>query len=107
VSTVNDTDRGSGWAPAPGSVARHNWPLLARWAWWLAHRPGLVALVALLVMIRVQLGPLLATTLVALVVIVLVVWWRAHPASYHRTAGGCCWGCGARSGPTGSAGAPP
>ena len=37
-----------GWAPAPGSVARKNWPLAARWAWWLVHRPALVATLAAL-----------------------------------------------------------
>jgi S-DNA-T family DNA segregation ATPase FtsK/SpoIIIE len=68
-------------------VARHNWPLILRWAWWLAHRPGLVALVALVVAVRVQLGPLLSTSLIVLVAVVLVVWWRLHPASYHATAG--------------------
>jgi S-DNA-T family DNA segregation ATPase FtsK/SpoIIIE len=87
VSTLNDTNEGTGWAPAPGSVARHNWPLLARWAWWLAHRPGLVVLVAAVVAMRVQLGPLLATGLIAVVFVMLVVWWRAHPASYHASAG--------------------
>jgi S-DNA-T family DNA segregation ATPase FtsK/SpoIIIE len=81
------TDHGPGWAPAPGSVARHNWPLLARWAWWLAHRPLHVALVALVVAVRVQLGPLLATALLAAMVVGLVVWWRAHPASFHASAG--------------------
>jgi DNA segregation ATPase FtsK/SpoIIIE, S-DNA-T family len=80
------TDHGPGWAPAPGSVARHNWPLLARWAWWLAHRPLHVALVALVVAVRVQLGPLLATALLAVTVIGLVLWWRAHPRSFHATA---------------------
>jgi DNA segregation ATPase FtsK/SpoIIIE, S-DNA-T family len=87
MSMLTDTAAGPGWAPAPGSVARHNWPLLARWAWWLAHRPGLVALGAVVVAMRVQLGPLLATVLLVLVVAGLAVWWRAHPASYHATAG--------------------
>jgi S-DNA-T family DNA segregation ATPase FtsK/SpoIIIE len=87
MSMLTDTAAGPGWAPAPGSVARHNWPLLARWAWWLAHRPGLVALVALVVTVRMQLGPLLATVLLVLAVAMLVAWWRAHPASYHATAG--------------------
>jgi DNA segregation ATPase FtsK/SpoIIIE, S-DNA-T family len=82
-----DTAAGPGWAPAPGSVARHNWPLVARWAWWLAHRPGLVALVAVVVVVRVQLGALLATVVLGLAVGGLVIWWRAHPASYHPTAG--------------------
>jgi S-DNA-T family DNA segregation ATPase FtsK/SpoIIIE len=82
-----DTAVGPGWAPAPGSVARHNWPLLARWAWWLTHRPGLVALVGLVVVVRIQLGALLATVVLGLAVGGLVIWWRAHPASYHPTAG--------------------
>jgi S-DNA-T family DNA segregation ATPase FtsK/SpoIIIE len=68
-------------------VARHNWPLVLRWVWWLAHRPGLVVLVALVVAVRVQLGPLLATSVIVLVTVALVVWWRLHPASYHRSAG--------------------
>jgi S-DNA-T family DNA segregation ATPase FtsK/SpoIIIE len=87
MTPTNENERGQGWAPAPGSVARHNWPLLARWAWWLAHRPGLVVLVALVVAVRVQLGPLFATSLLVLAVAGLIVWWRVHPASYHRVPG--------------------
>jgi S-DNA-T family DNA segregation ATPase FtsK/SpoIIIE len=87
VSTPNDTKERTGWEPAPGSVARHNWPLVVRWAWWLAHRPGLVVLVAAVVALRLQLGPLLATGVLVVVVVVLVAWWRAHPASYHRFPG--------------------
>jgi S-DNA-T family DNA segregation ATPase FtsK/SpoIIIE len=89
MNPTNDTTAtaGSGWAPAPGSVARHNWPLLLRWAWWLAHRPGLVVLVALVVFVRIQLGSLLSTSLIALVTMALVLWWRLHPASYHRSVG--------------------
>src|SRR5262245_54258294 len=86
--TITDLDNGGpGWAPAPGSVARHNWPLAARWMWWLAHRPGLVALVALVVAARVQLGSLLATTLIFGVVAALLAWWRLHSSSFHATAG--------------------
>jgi S-DNA-T family DNA segregation ATPase FtsK/SpoIIIE len=86
--TITDLDIGGpGWAPAPGSVARHNWPLALRWIWWLAHRPGLVALVALVVAARVELGSVLATTLIVAVVAALMGWWRLHSASFHATAG--------------------
>ena len=73
-------DRGAEWAPAPGSVARHNWPLPARCAWWLAHRPSLVALVALAVVVGVELGPLVLAAAVTVVAVVLAGWWQAHPA---------------------------
>ena len=77
----------SGWAPAPGSVARHYWPLPVRWAWWLAHRPLLVALVAVAVLVGVKAGPVVLGVLVAVVAVVLVVWWRAHPVTFHRFGG--------------------
>jgi S-DNA-T family DNA segregation ATPase FtsK/SpoIIIE len=86
--TVTELDRvGSGWVPAPGSVARHNWPLPLRWAWWLAHRPALVALVALAVLVGVGAGPLVVPAVTVTVAVALVVWWRAHPASFHPTGG--------------------
>ncbi len=85
---MTDTTASSpGWAPAPGSVARKGWPLGARWAWWLAHRPALVALVGLCVLVGVEAGPIVPTVLVGVCAVALVVWWRAHPGSFHRTAG--------------------
>jgi S-DNA-T family DNA segregation ATPase FtsK/SpoIIIE len=80
-------DRGAEWAPAPGSVARHNWPLPARWAWWLAHRPSLVALVALAVVVGVELGTLVLVGVVTVVAVVLVGWWRVHPRSFYPAGG--------------------
>ncbi len=56
--SITDLDGSAGWTPAPGSVARHYWPLPVRWAWWLAHRPALVAVVALALVVVVELGPL-------------------------------------------------
>jgi S-DNA-T family DNA segregation ATPase FtsK/SpoIIIE len=78
---------GPGWSPAPGSVTRHYWPLPVRWAWWLAHRPALVALLAALVVLAVELGPVPVLVLVAAAAVGFVVWWRAHPASFHPSAG--------------------
>jgi DNA segregation ATPase FtsK/SpoIIIE, S-DNA-T family len=77
----------SGWSPAPGSVVRHYWPLPVRWAWWLAHRPALVGLVALAVLVAVKAGPTILAMLVGLVTAVLIGWWRAHPSSFHRFGG--------------------
>jgi len=77
----------TGWAPAPGSVVRHNWPLPVRWAWWLTHRPLLVVLVALAVLVGIEAGPGVLGGLVATVAVVLVVWWRAHPVTFHRFGG--------------------
>jgi S-DNA-T family DNA segregation ATPase FtsK/SpoIIIE len=78
---------GSGWSPAPGSVARHYWPLPLRWAWWLAHRPQLVALVALAVFVGVEADPLAVAVTAVVVAVLLVVWWRAHPVSFHPSGG--------------------
>jgi S-DNA-T family DNA segregation ATPase FtsK/SpoIIIE len=80
-------DRGAEWAPAPGSVVRHNWPLPARWVWWLAHRPSLVGLVALAVVVGVELGPLVLVAAVAVVAVVLAGWWRVHPCSFYPYGG--------------------
>ncbi len=80
-------DRGAEWAPAPGSVARHNWPLPARCVWWLAHRPSLVALAALAVVVGVELGPLVLAAAVTVVAVVLAGWWRAHPRSFYPYGG--------------------
>ncbi|MGH9004565.1 MAG: FtsK/SpoIIIE domain-containing protein, partial [Acidimicrobiia bacterium] len=77
----------SGWEPAPGSLVRHYWPLPVRWAWWLAHRPLLAGLMALAVYVGVEAGPVVLAALVAVATVGLVVWWRAHPASFHRFGG--------------------
>jgi S-DNA-T family DNA segregation ATPase FtsK/SpoIIIE len=77
----------SGWAPAPGSVVRHYWPLPVRWVWWLAHRPPLVGLVALAVLVGIQAGPVVLAVLVAVVTVGLVVWWRVHSATFYRFGG--------------------
>jgi DNA segregation ATPase FtsK/SpoIIIE, S-DNA-T family len=84
---MTDTTTGIGWAPAPGSVARHNWPLPLRGAWWLAHRPTLVALVALAALIGITAEPVVVVALVVVVTAGLVGWWRAWPDSFHPTAG--------------------
>jgi S-DNA-T family DNA segregation ATPase FtsK/SpoIIIE len=84
---MSDLASPSGWSPAPGSVARKSWPLAARWTWWLAHRPALVALLALAALIAVQLGPLVLVLIVATVGAVLVVWWRRWPGSFYRWPG--------------------
>jgi DNA segregation ATPase FtsK/SpoIIIE, S-DNA-T family len=83
---MTDTPR-SGWAPAPGSVARHNWPLVLRWAWWLAHRPTLVALAVVAALTGVKAGPIAPAALVVAAAVGLVVWWRARPESFHRWPG--------------------
>jgi S-DNA-T family DNA segregation ATPase FtsK/SpoIIIE len=77
----------SGWAPAPGSVVRHYWPLPVRWVWWLAHRPPLVGLVALAVLVGIKAGPVVLAVLVAVVTVGLVVWWRVHSATFYRFGG--------------------
>jgi S-DNA-T family DNA segregation ATPase FtsK/SpoIIIE len=81
------TDTTLGWAPAPGSVTRKNWPLAVRWAWWLTHRPTLVAVVAAAGLVGVKAGPVVLVALVLIVTTGLVVWWRCRPGSFHRTAG--------------------
>jgi hypothetical protein len=73
---MTDTTSPLGWAPAPGSVARHNWPLALRWLWWLAHRPALIALAALVVFVGVKAGPVAPVALVVAVAAGLVGWWR-------------------------------
>jgi DNA segregation ATPase FtsK/SpoIIIE, S-DNA-T family len=81
------TDTTLGWAPAPGSVARKDWPLPLRWAWWLAHRPQLVAVVGLAALVAIKAGPIVLAALVTVIAVGLAGWWRAHPDSFHRTAG--------------------
>ena len=81
------TDTTLGWAPAPGSVTRKNWPLALRWTWWLTHRPTLVAMVAAAGLVGVKAGPVLLVALVLIVTSSLVVWWRCWPGSFHQTAG--------------------
>ncbi len=78
---------GRGWAPAPGSVTRHYWPLPVRWAWWLLHRPALVALAAGLGFLAVELEPIVVLVLVVIAVAGLVAWWQLHPATFHPVAG--------------------
>jgi DNA segregation ATPase FtsK/SpoIIIE, S-DNA-T family len=85
--SITDLDGSAGWTPAPGSVARHYWPLPVRWAWWLAHRPALVAVVALALVVVVEFGPLVLAALVLATGVGLGAWWRAHPASFHPIAG--------------------
>ncbi len=80
-------DRGAEWAPAPGSVARHNWPLPARCVWWLAHRPSLVALVALAAVVGVEIGLLVLAAAVTVIAVALAGWWRAHPRSFYPYGG--------------------
>jgi DNA segregation ATPase FtsK/SpoIIIE, S-DNA-T family len=89
MTTADDTVMrfNSGWAPAPGSVVRHYWPLPVRWAWWLAHRPLLVAVVAVAVLVGVKAGPVVLGVIVAAVAVALVVWWRAHPVTFNRFGG--------------------
>jgi S-DNA-T family DNA segregation ATPase FtsK/SpoIIIE len=84
---MSDPGSPEGWAPAPGSVARKNWPLAARWSWWLAHRPTLVAALAVGVVVMVAAGPHVFGALVAVATVALVVWWRRWPDTFHPTAG--------------------
>jgi DNA segregation ATPase FtsK/SpoIIIE, S-DNA-T family len=84
---MSDTTTLTGWRPAPGSVARKNWPLAIRWGWWLAHRPTLVGLVGLAVLVAVEAGPLALVALVVVLTGALVVWWRVRPGAFHATAG--------------------
>jgi len=81
------TDTTLGWAPAPGSVARKNWPLALRWAWWLAHRPSLVALMAAAGLVALKAGPVALVALAVVTAAGLAVWWRLRPNSFHLTAG--------------------
>jgi S-DNA-T family DNA segregation ATPase FtsK/SpoIIIE len=84
---MTTVDEMTGWRPAPGSVARHGWPLPARWAWWLAHRPALVVVLLLAGLIGVEAGPIVLAVLVLGVTAGLVVWWRSHPGTFHPWAG--------------------
>src|SRR5512132_451192 len=82
-----DTTTPAGWAPAPGSVARKDWPLPLRWAWWLAHRAHLLVAAGLAALVGVKAGPIVLAGLVTLAAVALTVWWRTRPDSFHRTAG--------------------
>ena len=67
------TDTAGRWVPAPGSVARHNWPLPARWAWWLLHRLSLALLLAATATVGMLAGPVLLGA-VAVTVGLLLAW---------------------------------
>jgi S-DNA-T family DNA segregation ATPase FtsK/SpoIIIE len=84
---MNETGSSSGWAPAPGSVARKNWPLAARWLWWLAHRPPLVVAIALCAAVTLAAGPHVLGALVAVAAVALAVWWRRWPDTFHDWPG--------------------
>jgi len=84
---MTDTTTLTGWAPAPGSVARKNWPLALRWAWWLAHRPTLVAVVAAAGLVGLKAGLVVLGALAVVTAAGLAVWWRLRPSSFHRSAG--------------------
>jgi DNA segregation ATPase FtsK/SpoIIIE, S-DNA-T family len=84
---MSDLMSPSAWAPAPGSVARKSWPLAARWAWWLAHRPALVTLIVLAAVVAIQLGPVVLVLIVAGTMVGLAVWWRRWPVSFHHWPG--------------------
>src|SRR5690606_24093897 len=87
TAMTNTTINGPGWAPAPGSVARHAWPLPARVLWWLAHRPALLASLALTAGVGVLAGPVVLGLAVTAAAVVLVVWWRLHPSTFTPSAG--------------------
>jgi S-DNA-T family DNA segregation ATPase FtsK/SpoIIIE len=80
------TDAGRGWVPAPGSVARHAWPLPARCAWWLLHRPALTLFLAAVVAVGVLAGPVALGVGLVVLVAGLLVWRRSHPASFEASA---------------------
>jgi S-DNA-T family DNA segregation ATPase FtsK/SpoIIIE len=82
-----ETSTFTGWVPAPGSVARKNWPLAVRWAWWLAHRPALMAMIGLAVLMGVEVGPLVLVVMVLAAPAGLAAWWRVWPGSFHATVG--------------------
>jgi S-DNA-T family DNA segregation ATPase FtsK/SpoIIIE len=84
---MSDPGSFTGWAPAPGSVARKNWPLAIRWCWWLAHRPTLLVIVGPAVVVVTNAGPLVLLALVVMVAGVLAVWWRHWPGLFHRWPG--------------------
>ena len=73
--------------PAPGSVTGHAWPRWARVVWWLLHRPALLSVLALVVVLVLAVGLPVALVLVVVVAVGLVGWWRLHPSSFHPTAG--------------------
>ena len=105
--TLTDNLTGPGWAPAPGSVARHYWPLPLRWLWWLVHRPLLVGLVALAVLVAIKAGLLVLAVLIVAIGVGLVVWWRVWPGSFHGFAGPVLLGLWRSFGPTESGGGLP
>ncbi len=85
---MTDTTASSpGWAPAPGSVARHAWPLAVRLVWWLLHRPALVTVLGLCGVLGWLAGPVGLVVIVAATALGLAVWHRVHPASFEPTAG--------------------
>jgi S-DNA-T family DNA segregation ATPase FtsK/SpoIIIE len=81
------SNEASEWAPAPGAVARHAWPLAARVAWWLLHRPALVTVLGLCGVLGWLAGPVGLAVIVATTALGLTVWHRVHPASFEPTAG--------------------
>ena len=87
MSNTTTMAKGDRLAPAPGSVARHAWPLAVRLVWWLLHRPSLVVTLAVLVALGLAAGPVAPVVTLGLSTVGLVVWWRAHPATFEPTAG--------------------
>src|SRR5215467_11662885 len=83
---MGETNSFTGWTPAPGSVARKAWPLPLRWAWWLAHRPVLVGVVALAVLVGDEAGPIVLAAVVLVVGVVLTVWHWRWPDTFERWA---------------------
>jgi S-DNA-T family DNA segregation ATPase FtsK/SpoIIIE len=88
VSTTTD-ELGLGWVPAPaaGSAARRTWPRTARLAWWLARRPLIPLGLAVVVVLGVASGPVVAAVAVIAAWVVLSCWEHLHPVSFDRSAG--------------------
>jgi S-DNA-T family DNA segregation ATPase FtsK/SpoIIIE len=87
TSKTTTMARGDRFAPAPGSVARHAWPLVARLVWWLLHRPALLVVLAVLVALGMAAGPVAPVVALVLSAVGLAVWPRLHPATFEATAG--------------------
>jgi hypothetical protein len=68
-------------------VARQAWPLPARWAWWLAHRPALLTIAASAVLVGVQLGLVVLAVVIGVAAAGLVGCWRQWPDTFHRWPG--------------------
>ena len=49
--------------------------------------PSLAALVAVAVLLGVEAGPVVLAVALAALAVALVVWWRAHPGTFHRVGG--------------------